>query len=467
MDAKSANNENYRWVTQPLDRYTGKTVHVEFSPLENSPFSIVQVVDGPAPQNVQIANDRPIAMEPSLKETIDALDHRETELEPMRARNAASMIQAVANHFEDLLESDRELCSKWSKLLECCQPDQSGWVDAIKWDSRLAMVMVDGTGQNDSVLIRGNHDHPGHEVARRPLEALGGREHVYSGKGSGRLELAQHMTAPEHPIASRVMANRVWHHLMGRGIVATTDDFGVQGQLPTHPQLLDHLANYLVEHDWSTKALIKYICLSKTYQMSSDASAESLQLDPTNKWLSHARVRRLEAEAIRDSMLAISGRIDLQLEGDTPRVHLTEFLQGRGRPASSGPLDGNGRRSVYLEVRRNFLNPMMTTFDTPVPFSCMGRRNVSNVPGQSLTLLNDPLMHLLAESWTLRAVTEFKTDEERIRGMYECALSREPTDMEMRLSLEWVQTGDTAHTLEVWTSFAHMLMNVKEAIFRL
>ena len=188
------------------------------------------------------------------------------------------------------------------------------------------------------------------------------------------------------------MVNRIWKHHFGEGLVKTADDFGAMGQKPSHPELLDWLAGELVSRGWSLKAMHRLIVTSTAYRMSSSLQADAERLDPSNVYLHRMNVRRLEAEAIRDAMLAVSGRLDPGMFGPSVAPYLSPFMDGRGRPEHSGPLDGNGRRSIYLGVRRNFLNPMFLAFDAPVPFSTMGRRNVSNVPAQALTLWNDPLV---------------------------------------------------------------------------
>ena len=184
----------------------------------------------------------------------------------------------------------------------------------------------------------------------------------------------------------------VWHHLFGRGIVATPDNFGVLGIPPTHPELLDYLAKEFVQEGWSLKRLIRHIVLTDTYAMSSTIRTEAQEIDPKNELLHTFRMKRLEGEAIRDAMLSVSGRLDSTMGGSSVPVHLTPFMQGRGRP-TSGPLDGSGRRSLYLATTRNFLAPFLLAFDTPIPFSTVGRRQVSNVPAQSLILMNDPFVH--------------------------------------------------------------------------
>src|SRR6185436_921004 len=152
---------------------------------------------------------------------------------------------------------------------------------------------------------------------------------------------------------------------------------------------------------WQVKKLIKLLVTSRVYAMSSQP-VEADQDDPENLLWHRANVLRLEGEAIRDAMLALSGRLDPAMFGPPVPTHLTEFMEGRGRPGRSGPLDGSGRRSVYLEVRRNFVSPMMRAFDTPVPHSTVGRRTISNVPAQSLILMNDPFVVSEARRWAKR-----------------------------------------------------------------
>ena len=168
-----------------------------------------------------------------------------------------------------------------------------------------------------------------------------------------------------------------------RGIVRTPDDFGRMGEPPTHPELLDYLAAEFVRQGFSIKKMHRLMLLSSTYQMSSRPIAESERRDPDNRLLHRMPVRRLEAEAVRDAILALSGRLDERMYGPGVLPYLTLHMEGRGKP-KSGPLDGAGRRSIYLNVRRNFLNPLLLAFDYPVPFSTVGRRSVSSVPAQAL-----------------------------------------------------------------------------------
>ena len=205
------------------------------------------------------------------------------------------------------------------------------------------------------------------------------------------------------PLLPRVLVNRLWKHHFGEGIVRTPDDFGVMGRPPSHPELLDYLAARFVARGWSIKAMHRLMVPSSTYRMPSDPERDAERLDPTNELLHRMNVRRLEAEAIRDALLAVSGRLDPTMFGPSVPLHLTPFMDGRGRPADSGPLDGDGRRSLYLERPAQLPESDVPGLRLPVPFSTHGPRNVSNVPAQALTLMNDPFVIAQARLWAERS----------------------------------------------------------------
>jgi hypothetical protein len=267
--------------------------------------------------------------------------------------------------------------------------------------------------------------------------------------------------------------NRAWHHLFGRGIAPTPDDFGVLGERPTHPELLDHLAHWFrTEGDWSLKALLKRLVLSSTYRLESrSCDARTDAADPEDVWLHRSRVRRLQGEALRDAMLYVSGRMDPAMYGPPVALHLTPFLEGRGRPGESGPIDGAGRRTIYKAVRRNFLPPFQMAFDMPVPFTTAGRRSVSNVPAQALALMNDPFVRELAERWAERVLAEGDaSDELRLERMYRAAFSRGPSSAERESALAFLRAqreSSSAEPLErsAWADVAHVLFQVKEFQF--
>nr|MCS5616523.1 DUF1553 domain-containing protein [Pirellulales bacterium] len=229
-----------------------------------------------------------------------------------------------------------------------------------------------------------------------------------------------------------------------------------------------------VEEGWGVKRLIREIVTSSTWRMASTPSPEAAARDPLNLLLHHYPLRRLEGEAIRDKILAVSGRLDRTVGGPSVEVFLTDFHDGRGRP-QSGPLDGGGRRSLYTTIRRNFLPSFLLAFDLPVPFQAMGRRNVTNVPAQALTLMNDPFVSEQAIVWARRLLADRDlTAEARIAQMYREAFAREPTADERAVAVEFLAAQAAAHGVDfaadptnesAWADLAHALFNAKEFIF--
>ncbi|MFL5243334.1 MAG: PSD1 and planctomycete cytochrome C domain-containing protein [Gemmataceae bacterium] len=334
---------------------------------------------------------------------------------------------------------------------------------------RRVMAMTDGTGIDERIFIRGNYKNLGEEAPRRFLEVFAGADQSRPESGSGRLELARRLVNRAKPLLARVMVNRLWKHHFSEGIVRTPDDFGAQGQEPTHPELLDYLATEFIRHGWSIKKMHRMMVLSSTYRMASQGSAKEQEADPQNKLLHRMPIQRLEAECMRDAILAVSGRLDKKLYGPSVTPYLTEFMIGRGRPAS-GPLDGDGRRSIYIKVRRNFLTPMFLAFDFPIPFTTMGRRSVSNVPAQALALMNNPFVIQQASVWAKRVLSEKDlTPTQRIKSMYLSAFGREPSEAEIGDALEFLadQAKEYGNDQDprAWTDFCHVMMNAKEFIF--
>jgi hypothetical protein len=329
----------------------------------------------------------------------------------------------------------------------------------------LALAMADGDGEDEHVFVRGNYKTPGEKVPRRFLEAISGPNQPPPALGSGRLELALRIVDPSNPLPARVMVNRIWKHHFGEGLVRSLDDLGAMGQPPTHPALLDWLATEFIRTGWSIKAMHRLIVLSRGYQMSSVSHPPAERADPENRLLHRMNTRRLEAEAIRDAILTVSGRLDRTMAGPSVPPYLTAFLDGRGRPGASGPLDGNGRRTLYLNVRRNFQNPMLLAFDLPAPASTMGRRNVSHVPAQALTLLNDPLVLDQARLWARRVDARLSSRDAVIDDLFESAFGRPPTAAERAQVTAFVNREAVRGDADPWAQICHVLFNMKEFIF--
>ncbi len=330
-----------------------------------------------------------------------------------------------------------------------------------------AMIAEEGGSFDESIHVRGASHSPGAVTSRGQLRLLG--EHSPTSiEGSGRLELAQSLSNPKNPFLWRTMANRVWLKLFGRGIVETPDDFGQLGSPPWSAELLDFLASNLADHR-SFKSLIREIVRSHAYRAVADVGEL-----PGSAWGPLA-VRRLDAESIRDAMLAASGRIDLAMGGPSVAAHLSDHMQGRGRPEKSGPVDGAGRRSVYLAVRRNFLDPFMRVFDAPIPSTSCGRRHESNVPAQSLALLNSELVRTIGEYWGDRLGADGQTSEDsRVESVWYAMFARPPRDDESLMAREFLDaeraaqpTASDATTKDraAYASLTQSLFATKEFIF--
>ena len=331
------------------------------------------------------------------------------------------------------------------------------------------LAMTEGTPEDEFVFIRGNHLNPGKKAPRMILTALRGSKESPTLSNSGRLELAEQLLDDRNPLTTRVVVNRIWHHLFGRGIVPSTDNFGVLGQKPTHPLLLDHLANRFRREGWSIKKMIRTLVLSRVYRMSSKAETTAVEQDPTNALLHSFRVRRLQGEAIRDALLTISGRLDRQLYGAPVPVHLTPFMSGRGRPRG-GPLDGNGRRSIYISVRRNFLSPLMLAFDVPAPVSATGKRTSSNVPAQALLMLNNEFVNQQAGLWADRLLKEtHDSATDVLKTAWLELYSRPATNDEIQMLRDYLELPSDAKSEALkkgrLTEVCHILMNAKEFTF--
>lgn len=310
---------------------------------------------------------------------------------------------------------------------------------------RRAPGVVEGDAADQRLFVRGDYRQLGPIVPRRFLEAIDPAP--LNSEGSGRLELAERFAAPSNPLPARVMVNRIWQHLFGRGIVATPDNFGRLGAEPTHPELLDYLAARFADEGYSIKGLVRLLVTSKTYRQTAARNPRASRLDPENRWLSHMRVRRLEAEAIRDAMLAASGQLDRQ---------------------QSGPVVGHDshRRAVYIQVFRNALDPFLAVFDAPPPFTTKGRREVTNVPGQSLTMMNDPFVIQAAQKLAERITGDPELDDrQRVDLLFQRTLGRLPTAVERRRTVEYVESLRSAGHPIPWAEAAQAVFAFKEFIY--
>ncbi len=487
-------DDQWHWVSHDLSQYTGHRMHVEFSPADDGPCSIAMVVqsdvapppigqifplaietgNGAKPGAERIASYQ-TAFRTAANSLLEGTSHKQIAdsipIPPASEKGAwAPLANWIVTH-QPLFSLEESKLSTAS-LAEA----EAALAKQVQWESKLAPAMLDGNGVDEFLLVRGNSNTPKEPVSRRFLEAFHSPDNTTAtnqgnGKtspfsGSGRRELAAEML--RSPLVSRVAVNRIWHHLFGRGIVPSVDNMGVLGLPPSHPELLDHLAVRFVNEGWSTKAMIRSLVLSQTYQMSSHPT-EADAVDPDNELWHRMPIKRLEGEVIRDSLLAVSGRLDPTPFGPSVPIHLTAFMQGRGRPGNSGPLDGNGRRSIYISVRRNFLSPMMLAFDTPSPFSTVGRRTVSNVPAQALILMNDPFVIEQANRWSERLLADAsQTNQQRLDQLYLTAFARRPSATESSEAITFLnsQGADRPENQRAaWSNLCHVMFNLKEFVF--
>jgi hypothetical protein len=300
-------------------------------------------------------------------------------------------------------------------------------VDAFNASSPAApprgMVMVDRPNPGDArVLIRGIPNNRGAIAPRQFLPILCADKPTPFKDGSGRLELARAIADRNNPLTARVMVNRVWMHHFGVGLVSSPSNFGLRGEPPSHPELLDYLAATFVENGRSLKKLHSMILISKTYQLSSAEHAKAREIDPDNRLLARAHRRRLEFEALRDSLLAVAGNLDPKIGG--PAVDITTA------PFSK-------RRTIYGTVDRQNLPGVFRTFDFASPDSSTAQRYETTVPQQALYLLNHPFVLEQAKNVAKRAGQ--KDDQATVRQLYRDVLGREAVAEEMQTALQFIE----------------------------
>ena len=498
--------DSWRWIEHDVARYQGHRAHLEIVLRGDEPLEIAWIAQADRSPATMLGNDhgfsdvwwRPLRhVEGELQDEQVLLAAKTAFADAVAVCRGQELHRILPIEYHYQLanwliqnpqltgldsEASRETLRQVAEPIFAHTRELESEIQPV---SATAPCMMDVSGEDEYVFIRGAWKKPGDTVPRRFLEVFNGtgvpKPFSIDGQrpdGSGRLRLARQMVDPaQTPILPRVIVNRIWQHYFGRGIVPTPDDFGHMGQEPSHPQLLDWLANDLISHDWSLKHIHRQLLLSAAYRMESSVGEPGTlnqpgENDPDNALLHRMNVKRLEGEIIRDAVLSVSGRIDGELYGRSVPVHLTPFMEGRGRPGQSGPVDGHGRRSLYVAVRRNFAEPFFQAFDFPNPHTTTGRRSVSNVPAQALALMNNPLIVQQTRVWAERllAATEGVAAEERVARLYETAFSRPPTEDELTAGTAFVEAqaaeyGTGTNDVRVWSDYCHVLVNVKEFVF--
>ncbi len=313
-----------------------------------------------------------------------------------------------------------------------------------------AMVLVDAPNLYEPrVFLRGNPNRLGAPVPRRFLQALSGPDRPPFRDGSGRLDLARAIADPRNPLTARVMVNRVWMYHFGAPLVGTPSDFGVRGEPPTHPALLDWLAARFVQDGWSLKSLHRIIMLSATYQQSSTDSSEGLRIDPENRLLSRMNRQRLDFEATRDAMLAVSGRLDPTVGGAS--------VQNIAAPSST-------RRTLYGFLDRLNLPGLYRTFDFPDPNATSPRRDRTTVAPQALFLMNHPFLLEMARATLERPEISAETSTPaRINRLYRLLYGRAHNDQEIRLARDYLD--EAGESPKAWERYVQALLMANEFVF--
>lgn len=331
-----------------------------------------------------------------------------------------------------------------------------------------AMAVGEGTVADTSIHIRGSHLTLGESIPRRFPRVLAGDDQPrLPADQSGRLEFARWLTEPDHPLTARVMANRIWRWHFGKGLVPTVDNFGVNGQRPTHPQLLDWLAVRFVEEGWSIKAIHRLIMSSQTYQRSSQQNASNAVVDGDNRYYWRFDGRRLEAEAIRDAMLAVAGTLDRTMGGrllETPNRQLV--FNHTSQDTSS--YDSH-RRSIYVPVIRNHLYDMFQLFDYSDASVLNGNRDTSTLSPQALFFMNSEFVLDVTTSWADRVRQIETSKRQRLTLLVEQAYGRLPTETELNRFADFLEQfesqGSEVDRQRAWQALCQSIVSSSEFIY--
>lgn len=345
-------------------------------------------------------------------------------------------------------------------------------IDRLKGSLPPRYPFLNGIGEaakpvNLKIHIGGSPETLGEEAPRSFLSILSEGEPKPFSKGSGRLELAEAIASPKNPLTARVIANRVWQYHFGEGLVRTPGNFGQLGERPTHPELLDYLAARLIESGWSLKALHREIMLSAVYQLSSAASEKHAAVDGDNRLLWRAHRRRLDAEALRDSLLFVAGRLDRSVGG--PPVWLTENYATKAGPdgeadkysqAAEWITGLRSRRTIYGYVARRRPDHTMQLFDFPNPASTADRRFTTSTPLQRLFFLNSEFIARQAEALAQSVIRSERADAARIRRLYQVLFSRDPVRGEISMGQEFLRSSGNA-----WPQYTQTLLASNEFLY--
>jgi hypothetical protein len=324
---------------------------------------------------------------------------------------------------------------------------------------------------NARIQKRGDPKDLGDEVPRGFLEIISSETPKL--QGSGRLELANWVADSKNPLPARVMVNRIWQHHFGKGIVATPNDFGKRGTPPTHPELLDYLANQFVESGWSIKAMHRAIMLSETYQQATAENAANQEIDANNDFLWRFNRQRLDAEALRDSLLTISGELEPGTSGPHPFPNMGTWLFMQHDPFNA--VYPSKKRSVYLMAQRIQRHPFLGMFDGADAAISTAQRPMTITPIQALFFMNSEMLHETAGTWAKHLLGALSREQARVESAYRTALARPATAEELTRASQYLatarktlqQSGVAAAELEpqALASYLRVLLASNEFLF--
>jgi hypothetical protein len=416
-----------------------------------------------APPGVAEAEERARAAD------LAALDAESRACQARRAALAAGFAAALPGSVLPPAEMKRQLAGLDAELAQIARRRAAA---AERERYPFAYGACEGTPQNVRIQKRGEPDRLGPEVPRHFLEILGG-DPLPPGAGSGRRQLADWLTRPGNPLTARVIVNRVWQHHFGRGLVATPSDFGSRGARPSHPELLDWLTARFVESGWSVKALHRLILCSAAYQRASSDDPANLRADPENRWLWRNPRRPLEAEAVRDAMLAVSGRLDRSAAGPHPFPAVQTWNFTIHYPFHA--VYDHDHRSVYLMVQRSRRHPYLALFDGADPNLSVAERLPTTTPAQALFLMNKPFVHTQGDGFARRLLAAGGDDRDRVRLAFEYAHGRQPAEEEVRAALAFLDgyrrklaassAGAEQQTRQAWAALGRVLLTANAFLY--
>lgn len=435
-----------------------------------------QVAEIEKPYYARLHAEKRARLDPATKLALETPTNKRTPEQKILVEAADALLNVSWDEMVAALSPvDRERRANLRKQLH-----------ALEWEAPTPLPIALGVAESQTsapethLLVRGDPHTLGAVVSPDYPHILKESAESPSLKTGRRLALARWLVQPQNPLTARVMVNRLWHYYFGKGLVRTPNDFGVNGERPTHPELLDWLATEFVRQGWSLKKMHRLIVLSNTYRQSSAFNAKSASIDPENRSLWRQNRKRLDAEALRDSLLTASGAINLEREGESIRVPLepeiVDTIFTESEPDNLWPIHPDpkqhSRRSLYLLRKRNVRLPLLAVFDMPDRMLSCAARGQSVSALQPLTLLNSPFIQEQSRLLAERLLKEPLSGEARLNTLFLRTLNRLPTAREKQTTLRFLhdqqriltQRGESNVTLSLWADLSLAMFNLNDFV---